>query len=168
MFIASMMLFSYLMLWHPLLLLLSISFCLYYYLPILFQQFLLCLLASHIASLNPSSTQLSTIFITTLQCQRNQISNWQHMLDHRKSKGIPKRKKKNLLLLHWLHKSPWLCGSHLWKILKDTGVPDHLTCLLSNCMQDKRQQLEPDMEQRSDSKLERSNIKAVYFVALLI
>ena len=85
-----------------------------------------------------------------------------------KAREFQKEKKKNLLLFHWLHKSPWLCGSQLWEILKDTGVPDHLTCLLSNCMQDKRQQLEPDLEQRSDSKLERSNIKAVYFVALLI
>ena len=25
--------------------------------------------------------------------------------------------------------------SKLWKILKDTGIPDHLTCLLRICMQ---------------------------------
>ena len=24
------------------------------------------------------------------------------------------------------------CGSHLWKILKEIGIPDHLTCLLRN------------------------------------
>ena len=25
-----------------------------------------------------------------------------------------------------------LCGSQLWKILKEMGIPDHLTCLLRN------------------------------------
>ena len=38
---------------------------------------------------------------------------------------------KYLLLFHWLHQSPWLCRSNkLWKILKEMGIPDHLTCLL--------------------------------------
>ena len=35
----------------------------------------------------------------------------------------------------------------LWKILKEMGIPDHLTCLLRICMQVKEQQLEPNMEQ---------------------
>ena len=25
-----------------------------------------------------------------------------------------------------------MCGSQLWKIIKDMGIPDHLTCLLRN------------------------------------
>ena len=39
------------------------------------------------------------------------------------------------------------CVDHnkLWKILKDMGIPDHLTCLL-------KQQLELDMEQQTGSK----------------
>ena len=41
--------------------------------------------------------------------------------------------RKHLLLLYWLHQSLWLCGSHkLWKILQEMGIPDHLTCLLTN------------------------------------
>ena len=40
--------------------------------------------------------------------QRNQISNCQHPLDHRKSKRI---KEKYLFLLYWLWQSLWLCGS---------------------------------------------------------
>ena len=40
----------------------------------------------------------------------------------------------------------------LWKILKEMGIPDHLTFLLRNCIQVKRQQLELDMEQRTGSK----------------
>ena len=39
------------------------------------------------------------------------------------------------------------CVDHnkLWKILKEVGIPDHLTCLRELCMQVKKQQLEPDM-----------------------
>ena len=33
------------------------------------------------------------------------------------------------------------------KILQKTGIPDHLTCLLRNLYQVKKQQLERDMEQ---------------------
>ena len=40
----------------------------------------------------------------------------------------------------------------LWKILKEMGIPDHLTCLLEICMQVRKQQLELVMEQQSDSK----------------
>ena len=46
------------------------------------------------------------------------------------------------------------CVDHhrLWKILKEMGIPDHLTCLLRICMQVRKQQLELDMEQQIDSK----------------
>ena len=40
------------------------------------------------------------------------------------------------------------CVDHnkLWKILKEMGIPDHLTCLL------RKQQLELDMEEQTGSK----------------
>ena len=41
------------------------------------------------------------------------------------------RGKKNLFLLYWLCQSIRLCNK-LWKILKEMGIPDHLTCLLRN------------------------------------
>ena len=49
------------------------------------------------------------------------------------------------------------CVDHntLWKILKETGIPDDLTCLLRNLyagMQVRKQQLEWDMEQQTGSK----------------
>ena len=55
------------------------------------------------------------------------------------------------------------CVDHnkLWKILKEMGIPDHLTCLLRNCMQVRKQQLELDMEQQTGSKLRKEYIKAV-------
>ena len=61
--------------------------------------------------------------------QRNQRSNCQHPPDHWKSKRIPE---KHLLLLYWLHQSLWVDHNKLWKILKEKGIPDHLTCLLRN------------------------------------
>ena len=53
------------------------------------------------------------------------------------------------------------CVDHnkLWKILKEMGIPDHLTRLLTNLyaswetyMQVRKQQLELDMEQQTGSK----------------
>ena len=39
-----------------------------------------------------------------------------------------------------------------WKILKEMGIPDHLTCLLRNLFEVRKQQLELDMEQQTGSK----------------
>ena len=46
------------------------------------------------------------------------------------------------------------CVDHnkLWKILKEIGIPDHLTCLLRNVYAVRKQQLELDMEQQTGSK----------------
>ena len=66
-----------------------------------------------------------------------------------------------------------------WKILKEMGIPDHLTCLLRNLyvgqeatvrtghgttdwFQVRKQQLELDMEQQTGSKSGKEYIKAVY------
>ena len=52
------------------------------------------------------------------------------------------------------------CVNHnkLWKILKEIGIPDHLTCLLRNLYAGQ----EVDMEQQTGSKLEKEYFKAVY------
>ena len=46
------------------------------------------------------------------------------------------------------------CVDHkkLLKILKEMGIPDHLTCSWEICMQVRKQQLELDMEQQTGSK----------------
>ena len=49
-----------------------------------------------------------------------------------------------------------------WKILKEMGIPDHVTCLLKICMQVKKQQLEWNMEQQTDSKSGKEYIKDAY------
>ena len=67
---------------------------------------------------------------------------------------------KHLLLFYWLC---WSldCVDHNWKILKEI-IPDHLTTSWEICMQVKKKQLELDMEQRTDSKLGKEYVKAVY------
>ena len=60
--------------------------------------------------------------------QRNERSNCQHLLGHQKIKRVPE---KHLFLLYWWCQS--LCVHHnkLWKILKEMGIPAHVTCLLT-------------------------------------
>ena len=61
---------------------------------------------------------------------RETRSNHQHPVDHRKSKGIPDKK---LLLLHDYSKVvDCVDNNKLWKILKEMGIPEHITCLLRN------------------------------------
>ena len=59
------------------------------------------------------------------------------------------------------------CVDHnkFWKILQEMGIAGHLTYLTS--MQVRKQQLELDMEQQTDSKLEKKyhGIKSHYFMA---
>ena len=55
------------------------------------------------------------------------------------------------------------CMDHdkLWKILKQIGIPDHLTCLLRNLYAG-QEVTELDMEQQTGSKLGKEYNKAVY------
>ena len=55
------------------------------------------------------------------------------------------------------------CEDHnkLWKILKEMGIPDHLTCLLRN-LYASQEATEPDMKQWFGSKLGKEYVRAVY------
>ena len=53
----------------------------------------------------------------------------QHLLDHRKSKRVPK---KSISALLTMSKPLTVDHNKLWKILKEMGIPDHLNCLLRN------------------------------------
>ena len=72
-------------------------------------------------------------------------------LNHWKSKRVPE---KHLFLLSFDYAKASDCVDHnkLWTIFKEMGIPDHLTCLLRNCMQVRKQQLELDMDQQTGSK----------------
>ena len=57
----------------------------------------------------------------------------------------------------------WVDHSKLWKLLKEMGISEHLTCLLRNRKKVKKQLLEPDMEQQTGSKWGKEYIKAIYY-----
>ena len=88
--------------------------------------------------------------------------NCQHLLDHSKSKRIPER---HLLLIHWLliHKAfDYVDNNKLWKILQESGILITLPVSCETCMQVKKQQFEPNMEQHTGSNLGKEYVKAVY------
>ena len=61
------------------------------------------------------------------------------------------------------------CVDHnkLWKIRQEMGITNHPTCLLRNCMQVKKKQLELDMEQQTGLKLGKEYIKVCFHLAYL-
>ena len=63
------------------------------------------------------------------KAERNQRSNCQQQLDHRKSKSSRKTSTSALLPTP---KPLTVQMAINWKILKEMGIPDHLTCLLRN------------------------------------
>ena len=89
---------------------------------------------------------------------RNQIANICWIIG--KSKRVPE---KHLLLLYWLCKA-FDCADHnkLWKILMRWECQTTLPASWEICMQVKKQQLKPDMEQKTGSRLGKEYVKAVY------
>ena len=70
------------------------------------------------------------MFKLVLVKQWVQRSNCQHPLDNQKRKRVPEKH----LFLFFDYAKTFDCVDHnkLWKILKEMGLPDHLTCLLRN------------------------------------
>ena len=99
---------------------------------------------------NSTWTESFQMFKLDLKRQRNQRSNCQHPLDHRKSKRVPE---KHLLLLYWLCQSLWLCGSQqTGKFFKRWEYQTTWPASREICIQVKKQQLELDMEEQTGSK----------------
>ena len=69
-----------------------------------------------------------------LKRKKNQRSNCQHSLDHQKAREF----QKNIYFCFIDYAKDFDCVDHnkLWKILKEMGIPDHLTCLLRNLYAD--------------------------------
>ena len=64
-------------------------------------------------------------------------------------------------ILAW--RTPWIEGpGGLQKILREMGIPDHLTCLLRNLYAGQEATLELDMEQQTGSKLGKEYVKVIY------
>ena len=91
--------------------------------------------------------------------QKNQRSNSQNPLDHRKSKRILE---KYLLLLHWLQPLTVWITTNCRKFLKRWEYQNTSPASWEICMQVKEQQLERDMEQWTGSKQGKEYVKAVY------
>ena len=79
---------------------------------------------------------------------RNQIANIRWII--KKAREF----QKNIYFCFIDYAQAFDCVDHnkLWKILKEMGIPDHLTCLLRNLYAGRKQQLEMDMEQQTGSK----------------
>ena len=79
---------------------------------------------------------------------RDQIANIRWIIE--KAKEL----QKNIYFCFIDYAKAFDCVDHnkLWKILQEMGIPDHLTSLLRNLYQVKKQQLELDMEQQTGSK----------------
>ena len=82
--------------------------------------------------------------------QRNQRSDCQHPLDHRKSKRVPE----NIYFCFIDYAKASDCVDHnkLWKILKEMGIQTTWPASWETYMQVRKQQLELDMEQQTGSK----------------
>ena len=113
-------------------------------------------------------SQPFSCFLGLVSCwvpQRNQRSNCQHLLDHRKTETVPE---KHLLLLNWLCQTVWLCGSQqTGKFLQRWAYQTTWPASWEICMQVRKQQLELDMEQQIISNCKRSASR-LYIVTLLI
>ena len=72
--------------------------------------------------------------------------------------------KKNIYFCFIDYAKAFDCADHskLQKILKEMGIPDHLTCLLKNLYACQEQQLEPEVEQWTGSKMRKEYDKVVY------
>ena len=92
--------------------------------------------------------------------QRSQRSNCQHLLDNRKSKGIPE--KYLLLLIDCAKVFDCMDNNKCGKFLKRREYQTTLPASWGTCMQVKKQQLELNMEQQTGSKSGKEYIKAVY------
>ena len=97
--------------------------------------------------------------------QRNQRSNYQHSLNHRKSKRVPEKH----LFCFIDYAKAFDCVDHnkLWKILKEMEIPDHLTCLLRNLYADQEATVRTGHGTTLVSNQKRNTSKP-YIVTLLI
>ena len=79
---------------------------------------------------------------------RDQIANIHWIIEK------PSEFQKNIYFCFIDYAKTFDCMDHnkLWKILKEMGIPDHLTCSSETYMQVRKKQLELDMEQLTGSK----------------
>ena len=122
----------------------------------------------------------SEVMLKILQARLQQYMNWEltdAQAGFRKGRGTKEQianicwiigkaarvPEKHLLLLHRLCQSHWLCGSQQTvKILKEMGIPDHLTCFLRNLYESQEATVRTRHGTTAGSKLGKEFVKAVY------
>ena len=75
-----------------------------------------------------------------------------------KAKGL----KKKIYFVDYTKAFDYVDHKKLWKILKDMGIPDHITCLLRNLYAGQEATARPRRETMTGSKLGKEYVKAVY------
>ena len=101
------------------------------------------------------------MFKLDLEKGRNQRSNCQHPLNHRKSKRTPEKTSTSALLTMLKPLTVWITTKH-GKFFKRWEYQNTWPASWEICTQIKKQQLELDREQQTGSKLEKEYIKTVY------
>ena len=76
--------------------------------------------------------------------------------------GNTREFQKNICFIDYAKAFDCVYHNKLWKILKEMGISRHLTCLLRNLCESKKQQLKLYMEQLIGSKLGKEYNKGVY------
>ena len=79
-----------------------------------------------------------------------------------KARKLKKKKKKKTFLFFDYVKAFVVDHNKLWKILKELEYQSTLPVSWETCIQDKKWQLEPDLEQLTGSKLGKEYFKVVY------
>ena len=117
------------------------------------------------------------VMLNILQARLQQYMNCELsdvQADFRKGRGTRNQITKNLWIIEKAREfqenicftkdaKAFVCvdNNKMWKILKEMGISDHLTCLLRNLNQVKKQELELDMEKRTSSKLGKEYVTLI-------
>ena len=90
------------------------------------------------------------MFKLVLEKAEEQENKCQHPLDHQKAKEF----QKNIYFCFLDYAKDFDCVDHNkpWKILKEMGISDHLTCLLRNLYAVQEATVRMNMEQQTGSK----------------
>ena len=88
-------------------------------------------------------------------------------MDHQKSKRAPEKKKIYFYFIKYAKDSDCVDHNKLWKILKELGIPDLLTCLLRSVYAGQKATVRTGYETTDWFQIGK-NMSRLYIVTLLI
>ena len=89
----------------------------------------------------------------------------QHLLDHRKSKRVPKNI--YFCFIDYAKAFDFVEHNKLWKILKEMGIPDPLTCLMRNLYAGQEATTGTGHETTEWLQIEKGNTPTLHIITLL-